>query len=77
MRGVDLNIVRKRLEEREERLSPFAAKTSTSRGRARAEEPSPLRTEFQRDRDRILHHRHRSRLVVARRSLVRLESSGL
>ncbi len=47
--------VRKRLEEFEERLSPFAVRSRLSRGRLRPEPPSPLRTEFQRDRDRIIH----------------------
>ncbi|MGB6895729.1 MAG: deoxyguanosinetriphosphate triphosphohydrolase [Dehalococcoidia bacterium] len=51
-RAVD---VRRRLEERERLLSPFAARSYESRGRDRPEEPSPVRTEFQRDRDRILH----------------------
>ena len=52
---MDLTNVRKRLEERELLLSPFAAKSYESRGRAVPEEPSPVRTEFQRDRDRIIH----------------------
>ncbi len=52
---MDLNTVRRRLEENEGRLSPFAARSSTSRGRGRPEDPSPVRTDFQRDRDRILH----------------------
>jgi len=47
--------VRQRLEEFEERLSPFAVRSRCSRGRLRTEAPSPLRTEFQRDRDRIIH----------------------
>jgi len=47
--------VRRRLEERERSLSPFAAKSYESRGREVPEEPSPVRTEFQRDRDRIVH----------------------
>ncbi len=47
--------VRRRLEEREAALSPYAARGSRSRGRDRPEPPSPLRTEFQRDRDRIIH----------------------
>ena len=47
--------VRRRLEERERQLSPFAARSFESRGRDRPEEPSPARTEFQRDRDRIIH----------------------
>jgi dGTPase len=49
----DLN-VRQRLEQAEERLSPFAAHSATSRGREIPEEPCPLRTAFQRDRDRII-----------------------
>jgi len=44
-----------RLEEREQLLSPFAARSFESRGRDRPEERSPVRTEFQRDRDRIIH----------------------
>ena len=52
---MDLNVVRKRLEERERLLSPHAAKSYESRGRESVEEPSPVRTEFQRDRDRIIH----------------------
>ncbi|MBI4202418.1 MAG: deoxyguanosinetriphosphate triphosphohydrolase [Chloroflexi bacterium] len=52
----DLNhIVRLRLEQREELLSPYAAKVRASKGRAVSEESSPLRTDFQRDRDRIIH----------------------
>src|SRR6266581_4911842 len=52
---MDLNDVRKRLEERELSLSPYAAKSAQSRGREIPEAPSPVRTEFQRDRDRIIH----------------------
>ncbi len=52
---MDLNVVRRRLEERERALSPFAARSFESRGREAPEEPSPVRTEFQRDRDRIIH----------------------
>jgi dGTPase len=51
----DLSAVRRRLEERERALSPFAARSAESRGRETPEEPSPVRTEFQRDRDRIIH----------------------
>jgi dGTPase len=51
----DLNLVRKRLEERESLLSPFAARSAESRGREVPEQASPVRTEFQRDRDRIIH----------------------
>jgi len=47
--------IRQRLEETEERLSPYAAKSRLSRGRQRHEESCPMRTEFQRDRDRIIH----------------------
>jgi dGTPase len=59
---VDLHVVRRRLEENEQRLSPFAARSSTSRGRERPEAPSPVRTDFQRDRDRILHTKSFRRL---------------
>ena len=52
---MDLNVVRRRLEEGERQFSPYAARSYDSRGRERPEEPSPLRTEFQRDRDRIIH----------------------
>src|SRR3989449_8592275 len=52
---MDLSIVRRRLEEKESHLSPYAAKSFQSRGRELREDPSPVRTEFQRDRDRIIH----------------------
>ena len=52
---MDLSRVRKRLEEREQSLSPYAAHSYESRGREKPEPPSSVRTEFQRDRDRILH----------------------
>jgi dGTPase len=52
---MDLSAVRKRLEEREQTLSPYAARSVATRGRETPEDPSPVRTEFQRDRDRILH----------------------
>jgi dGTPase len=57
-----LEAVRRRLQEREQRLSPFAAKSAESRGRERPLEPSPVRTEFQRDRDRIIHSKSFRRL---------------
>jgi dGTPase len=47
--------VRSWLEEEEERLSPYAAKSRLSKGRLLPEEPSPTRTAFQRDRDRVIH----------------------
>ncbi len=42
-------------EEREETLSPHAAKSRASQGRQSAEDLCPIRTVFQRDRDRIIH----------------------
>ena len=53
--SMDLSIVRRRLEEGEQALSPYAVRSDQTRGRRIPEEPSPVRTEFQRDRDRILH----------------------
>jgi len=49
------NMVRARLLEKEELLSPYAARERLSKGRMISEESSGLRTEFQRDRDRIIH----------------------
>ncbi len=49
------NVVRARLLEKEELLSPYAAKERLSKGRILLEESPGLRTEFQRDRDRIIH----------------------
>lgn len=66
-----LDSVRKRLEAREETLSPFATRSAACMGRAEPEMPSPVRTEFQRDRDRIIHTtsfrrlKHKSQVFIA------------
>ncbi len=63
--------VRELAEEREESLSPHAAKSRLSRGRLHAEEPCPVRTAFQRDRDRILYSKafrrlkHKTQVFIA------------
>ncbi len=57
-----MEAVRRRLEERERQLSPFASRSFQSRGRERPERPSPVRTEYQRDRDRIIHSKAFRRL---------------
>lgn len=63
----------KRLEKREQKLSPFAVRSFESLGRIRRESFCPVRSEFQRDRDRIIHSnsfrrlKHKSQVFVAPR----------
>ncbi len=65
-----LERIRKFLEEREESLSIYAAKSRSAR-RQLPEVPSPVRTEFQRDRDRIIHTKafrrlkHKTQVFIA------------
>ena len=67
---VNLNI-RQRIEESENSLSPYAAKSRFSRGRLKWEEPCPIRTAFQRDRDRIIYSnafrrlKHKTQVFIA------------
>ena len=67
---MDLHHVRRRIEQDEERLSPFAARSSRAT-RPRPEEPSSVRAAFQRDRDRIVHTKafrrlkHKTQVFIA------------
>ena len=67
---MDLHRVRRRIEQDEERLSPFAARSAAAT-RPRPEEPSSVRAAFQRDRDRIVHTKafrrlkHKTQVFIA------------
>ncbi|MDD5126668.1 MAG: deoxyguanosinetriphosphate triphosphohydrolase [Dehalococcoidales bacterium] len=58
-------------EEKEEKLSPYAARSRLTRGRLRPEESCPVRAAFQRDRDRIIHAKafrrlkHKTQVFIA------------
>ena len=63
--------IRKRIEAKEQQLSPFASKSSNSKGRVVSEPPPQIRGEYQRDRDRIIHTnafrrlKHKTQVFIA------------
>ena len=59
---INLLNIRQFAEEKESRLSPYAARSGLSQGRLSYEELCPIRTVFQRDRDRIIHSKSFRRL---------------
>ncbi len=73
MASHDLQIIRERIDSREESLSPWAIRESQSKGRNQPEEPSFVRGEYQRDRDKIIHTnsfrrlKHKSQVLIAPR----------
>ena len=63
--------IRQKAEAREERFSPYAAKSRASRVRPQHAAPCPTRTDFTRDRDRIIHskavrsRKHKTHVFIA------------
>jgi dGTPase len=66
-----LQVIREFTEQKEEMLSPFAAKSRLSEGREQPEMPCLIRTVYQRDRDRIIHSnsfrrlKHKTQVFIA------------